>query len=381
LAAQYYVQPAVSVTAENDTNLDLDPGAGSTVQGYLIDAASVLGVATPDASFNIRPRLVYRDYPKDSPDNRLEEYLDINSEYRSVRSSASIYGTLEHRDEFNAEQNSALFNDFNPGQPVNADTGRTTVGATRDSAYFVPSYTYKLTPLWSAGVSGVYQMANYSPSDDSSHIDYNYYLGRAFLGWTVSQKSELSFGGFASKYDAKQYDSHETGTGAQVDYDTNWTELLSSKLTLVYQRTSIDTLVPHPFNGDVNAWGATANVTYKTQVSALRLIAGRTIAPSGGGSLYAVDQIKVQYDRTFTARFSATGAVLYLRDRGLTANISGDNRNYLQTVMEAKYMLTPTWYLSGGYQYAWEKYQFDTSGAANNRIYITIGYLGRGIQR
>jgi hypothetical protein len=29
----------------------------------------------------------------------------------------------------------------------------------------------------------------------------------------------------------------------------------------------------------------------------------------------------------------------------------------------------------------WQKYQIDPTGAANNRIYIGVGYQGRGPQR
>ncbi len=39
-------------------------------------------------------------------------------------------------------------------------------------------------------------------------------------------------------------------------------------------------------------------------------------------------------------------------------------------------MMTPTWFVQGGYQYTWQKYTDNPDGAANNRIYIRIGYQG-----
>jgi hypothetical protein len=35
----------------------------------------------------------------------------------------------------------------------------------------------------------------------------------------------------------------------------------------------------------------------------------------------------------------------------------------------------------GGYQYMWEKFQVDPTGAADNRIYLRVGYMGLGRQQ
>src|ERR1700722_4414961 len=91
-AAQYYVQPSASIGAENDSNLDLDPGPGQEVQGYLVNAGALLGITTPASVSLIRGRLDDRDYPKDSGDDRLEEYLDFRSDYNTQLSHAGISG-------------------------------------------------------------------------------------------------------------------------------------------------------------------------------------------------------------------------------------------------------------------------------------------------
>jgi hypothetical protein len=45
-----------------------------------------------------------------------------------------------------------------------------------------------------------------------------------------------------------------------------------------------------------------------------------------------------------------------------------------------KWMIARTWFVQGGYQYMWQKYQLDPDGASNNRIYIRFGYQGLGPQ-
>jgi hypothetical protein len=380
-AAEVYVQPNATLTVEGDTNLDVQPGQKTRTEGNLGTAAALVGITTPDSDTAVRPRVEYRNYPQDSADNRLEEYFDFNSSMRGQRSSAAVYGSLQHRDEFNAELNSALYDNLNPVPPTSPETGRAIIGSTRDSALVVPSYNFRFSPLLSAGFSGIYQKVNYSPNDSTGHVDFSYYYGEASVGWSFSPRSELSFGGFGSKYEAARYESSTTGSGASVDLDTKWTPLLSTTVSTVFQHSDINTSIPTVFIGTSNAWGATVSVDYKTQIDRLRLNAGRLITPSGAGSLFTADQIKTQYDRDLTERLSFTGAVIGIKNRSLTSNQVGSNRSYLESVVELKWMLTRTWYLQGGYEYMWQKFDVEPTGAANNRVYIRLGYLGLPPQR
>jgi hypothetical protein len=378
-AAEFYIQPIATLSAETDSNLDLDPGFRQQVQGYLADIATIIGIATKDSNTLIKPRITYRYYPQDSLDDRAEGYLDFNTEYRTQRSTASLAGSYEHQDEFNAELTQANFNDVNLAQPP-PDTGKVTLGATRDSAIFLPKYTYSLAPTIGVGVSGQFQTVSYS-SSDINHSGFDYYLGRAFVAWTFSQRSDVTFGAFGSKYDATHVDSQATGSGATADLNTNWTPLLSTKFSLVFQHTNVNGTYPTVLDTTVNEVGGTAAVAYKTETDQFRLNVGRTISPSGGGAIYTVDRAQFEYDRNLTARLSMTGAIVGLKTHGLTSNIVGDDRKYAQGALTARWLMTRTWFVEGGYQYAWQKYQFEPESGANNRFYIQVGYQGLGLQR
>jgi len=381
-AAQYFVQPSATLGAENDSNLDLDPGQGANVQGYLANAAALIGINTPTSDSTIRARVDYRDYPKDRGNDRLEEFLDFRSEYKGELSHASIGGTISHQDDFNAEFSSALFDQINPVQPTSTSTGKTTVGETITSVLLLPSYSYNFSPIIEAGVSGIYQSANYTPSLTDSpttgnyNTDYQFYLGKAFLSWDFSQRSEVSFGGYGSKFKATQIYSDATGTGVSVGLDTKWSPLLSTDATVIYQHTSIDMSFPMILNTSVNTWGATVGAVYKGQLSQYRLSGGRIITPSGGGAVYVNEQAQFQYNRDLTERLAFTGAVIGIKSSQLPSNINENNRSYLQTQVDLKWMIRPTWFLQGGYQYSWQKYESLPDGAANNRIYIRVGYQG-----
>jgi len=374
--ADIFVQNAASLEAESNSNLDLTPGGQPHANGYLGSASSLIGIATPDSTTTIKPRVDYRDYPTDNQDNRLEEYLDFNSFLRTERSTASISGNFDHRDELNAELTPALYDEVNPNQPTAPQTGRTVTGATRQSEYVLPSYTYSLTPLLGAGVSGLYQKVNYSPDDANRFVDFDYYQGKAFLVWTLNQRSDLTFGGYANKYEATRIDSNGNSAGGSVDLNTSWSPLLTTRASVVLQHSNIETGLPQVFDASVNTWGGSLSAIYKGTTQQFRADLSRILTPSGGGSVYVNEQLQAQYDKNFTPRLSVTAAEIYLRNRALTENESGDGRNYLRTLVEMKFMLARTWYIQGGYQYLWQKYELSPDGAANNRIYIRFGYQG-----
>jgi hypothetical protein len=377
-AAQVYIQPSGTVTAENDSNLDLQPGPNAEVQGYLVDAAALFGIDTPNSDSIVKARIDYRDYPKDSGDDRLEGALDFRSDYSTQRSHAAISGLIDHQDDFNSEFAPAQYNEINPVLPTSPSTGRAVVGETVTNVLLLPSYSYRLSPIISAGVSGIFQDVHYTPAL-IDHADFDYYLGKAFIGWDFSQRSELSFGGFGSKYKATQIDSTATGGGGSVGLDTSWTPLLSTSATVTYQRTMID-MPPTILNSEVGTWGATFGATYKAQVSQYRLNLVRIVTPTGGG-VYVNEQAQFQYTRNFTQRWLFTGAAIYIKSSELPSNVNENDRNYLQTVVDLKWMITPTWFVQGGYQYSWEKYESSPDGGANNRVYIRFGYQGLNPQR
>jgi len=368
-SAEVFVQPSGFVGAESNSNLDLTPGGQPEVTGYLANFASLIGIATPNSSTTIKPRLDYRNYPEDAGDNRLEEYLDFNSFYKAERSQASISGTLDHRDQ-------ATYDEVNPNQPTSPQTGHIVNGATRDSAYVLPSYTYNLTPRLALGAQGLYQKVNYSPNDDARYVDFDYYQGKAYLVWTLNQKSDLTFGGYGAKYNATRYDSKATAEGGSIDLNTTWTPLFSTRASVVLQRSDINSGIPPVFNGTVNTWGGDLTAIYNAQTQQFRADLSRLISPSGGGSVYVNNQLQFEYDRMLTQRLSLKAAALLLRNRAVTSEVSGNGRDYVRTVLEAKWMMTQTWYIQGGYQYTSQKYETSPDGAANNRLYLRFGYQG-----
>jgi hypothetical protein len=374
-AAEVYVQPIASVMAQTNSNIDLAvPSAHQEVQGYMADAATVIDVATPLSETTIKPRILYEEYPQETTLNQLEAYLDLNSQYHSQRSTFSVYGEFNHEDDINAEVPAAQYNDVNPNSPTTPETGRVFVGVTRNLGYVAPSYSYQLTNLVGAGVSALYENITYSSDVAASNVNFNFYQGNGYLNWTLTQRAGMSLGGYVSRYDATNLDSTANSYGETLSFTYSWSQLLNSSLAVAYQTADLNE--PSVLKETVSDWGATFGLGYNGETSRLRLNLGQSITPSSFGTLYLADQIQLEYDRNVTERVTFTGALRGIRTAGVSSNLSGDNRNYVQGNLLLKWMITRTWFLQGGYVYVWQKYQDVTQSADNNLILIKFGYQG-----
>lgn len=376
MAAEVYVQPTASLSAEYDSNLDLDTTGIQSNQGYTADAATLIGIATPDTDTTIKPRLRYEDFPQETSLSRLEAMLDFNSRYTSTRSNFLIFGRFDHLNELEAEIPSAVYNDVNPVSPTSPQTGEVNVGVTRDNFIVEPKYSYNITPLVSIGASSVLETLSYSHINSNNLIDFNYYQGQVFVSQSLGARASISLGEYVARYQARNLDSNATSTGETVDFDYRWSPVIRGEMSLVYQASNIDQTQPGIVRARTATWGASYGGIWQLPTAQFRLNVGRTITPSGAGGLYTNEQAQSQYDRNLTERLSFSGAVLFLHSVGETADFRNVDRNYATTDLSLMWMMTRTWFVQGGYSYAWQRYLADPNSAANNRAYLRFGYRG-----
>jgi hypothetical protein len=358
-AAQYYVQPVATVAAETNSNIDLDPGGGPRVEGYGADAAALISIATPDSETTVRPRIRYEDYPKDTGLNRLEAMFDFNSRYRSPRNDFSLSGRFDHLNDTEAQSVGAQFNDV-----------------VRNYLLLQPRYVHRVSQLMAFGVSGLYQTQFFSPANVLGHVDFDYYQGNAFVSRKFGKRAELSVGGFASRYEAKNILSTADAIGANVGLEYDLAETLTADVNATYQRTKVDSLVAPVFTGTTRNWGASGGLVWRRQAEVFRINLGRTVSPGSGGGTYSNDQLQAEYDREVSERLSYSAAVRLIGSRGLWANLGSSDRNYARGDLSAKWMLSRTWIVQGGYSYSWQKYHTDPASPNNSQIYVRFGYQG-----
>ena len=374
-AAEVYYQPVASLSSSYNSNIFLDPANKQSGEGYYADAATTIGIATPNSVATLEPRLIYNYYPSQHELDRLEGVLNGNGQYSWQRDRVNIVAYYDHRDDVNAEQPGAQDNTVNPGVGTTTpSSGQVLKGVVRDYLILQPSYTHLLTPLSNITLNGEYQRLSYN-DEDSGHVPFDYYLGRITYNWAQTQRMGLGVNAFAANFQAATIDakSNTGGIGGSLKYD--WTPALSGSVTASYERTKVEQS-SHDFNETANEWAAQASLAYTGQLATYRATIGRVIVPGASGGLFATNQLQGQYERDLSQRLHFTGAIRYFRDGTLTGFRGDDTRNYLNTVLSLRWMMTRTLFISGAYNFTWQKYVVDPNSANANRVSLSIGYMG-----
>jgi hypothetical protein len=379
IAAQVYVQPAAEVRAEVDSNRALATADKKTSEGYSANLGLTVGIVTPRSDTTIKPQLGYSDYPRDKEHSALG-LLEVSSNYLSPRSDFSVYGMFDSRDTFYSELASAVFNPLNPNNPTTPETGRLSADTKRALGSINPTYKYALTQRTSIGVTGIYQITNYSGTSAANYAGYDYSLANVFLGWDLNPRSQMSVGVFGSRDHARTgSDGVTDGKGVNLAFNFNWTKKFTSRLELKDEQDNFKQAVPAPVRTRSNNIAGTYYTTWTGQVSRLQLDVGRTVTPSGAVGLYRADQLQVEYSRQLSARLTADYAARYIRySSTLAAQNTNFDYDYVTATAGLRWLASRTWYVAGGLEY----YRVDNRSVAvtgnNGLVYVSFGYQGLG---
>jgi hypothetical protein len=383
VGAETYFEPMAETRVEVDNNRSYvtNSGAEATTEGYTEMLGAEMGYATPLWDTVFKPQVQYVDFPQ-VHEHELEEVANVLSSYHSQLSDFTVYARYDHRDTYDSELASALFNPLNPDYPVTTpETGKISIGETRTLWDIDPTYQYHWSQRLVLGVAATFQDANYSSTVANTYIPYVYGVGRAFANYALTPRSGLSLGIYGSRYDASDGSSLSDGYGATLGYDYDWSKTFNSSLQLLAQRTEDTIVLPAAFRDTENGQGATFTTTWKGQISSLHLIAGQTFTPSGAGGIYKADQFQIEYDRNLSARFVTTYAVHYIKNVSVSEQYANSDYDYLTATASLKWMMTRTFYVVGGAAYTREREAVGTGPAADGMLYAAFGYQGLGRPR
>jgi hypothetical protein len=383
MAADVHVQPGVELRAENHTNRSLQPeGSENDESSYRAELGALLGIRTPRANTVINPR-VRMQYNPDRKDDkeRVDAFLELTSDYRSERSTFEIVGRYDHQDLADAELDGAEFDDVDPDDPTAPQTGRATVGQSRDRIQVRPGYHFDVTERFGLGVAATYEAVRYETNQAFRRVDYDYGIGEGFLTWAFTPKTEVSLGGYASRYENADFSLTTDAVGASLKVDHRWTPELQALLDLRYERNDfeeIDAGDPEMplLEGSSTDWSAFLTGVWQGEISSVRLAAGRIFTPGGEGVKKESDQFRIEYKRAINPRLRFTGALRYTQDRPLRLNATENFREYLRGEIKFDRSLSRVWYLSGGYRYTWQEYRADPGPADDHWLFIGFGYRG-----
>ncbi|MEP7314580.1 MAG: hypothetical protein ABI859_18500 [Pseudomonadota bacterium] len=381
-AADKYWIPEASVSAEYHTNLDLTAGPSAvdqSVPAYVADLAATFGVRSQRGLTEFRPNVQFQEYPDRSELQRANIYADLRSEYEWLRAHFDVVARYAKEDEYKSQLPAAAFDTFDPKDPNAGGSGEIiSVSESVERIYVRPTYLYRFTERFAVGATGNFESVDYNLDFLSSdRVDYDYMNAQAFLLWAVGQRSSLTTGIYKSRYEADRDINTTKAVGVESSFEHRWTETFKGTLTFNVEKTDVDEALL-PAESSTN-FGFLGGVERRGQVSRLRFEAGRSYMPSSNGTRASFDQVRGQYYRQVTQRWSYGLAARFFRSRG--EGDGNNDRDYARGSLTLSRALTPTWSVSAGYDYLWQKYARDDINRSDNTFRVSIGYRGLDPQR
>ena len=384
VAADKYVQPQAEARVETNDNFNLVPGGSpdSNVYGYIADLQALIGIATERSDTSLRPRVKFQEYPDRDDIDKVEGFLDLRSKYDWERSQLLTIGRYSQQDAYNSEFASGEFDPLDPDAPTEGDSGLVVFGETRTMVELRPTFSHAITERTKAGVEAQYRAVRYdSDSIVNEHTDFDFLYGLGFLSWALDPRSDVSVGAYVSKYSATDDSSETDAYGGEVGYGYRWSDTMGITATVTYESNDITDNVPVRQEESTSGWGGEFTGYRTTEVSSLRVAVGRSFIPTGDGGKAESDQLRLQYDRDLNERLSLLGVARYESRNSISTVGRSSDRDYARVDLSVKWLMTPTWFLQGGYSYIWQDRESASGDAANNKIFATVGYKGLGRQR
>jgi Omp85 superfamily domain len=378
LAADAYFVPAISVNASHHSNLALDSTvpAYQDLSAYSLDAGAVIGWRTPRAVTELQPRALLTRYPDQDSFDSDELYLPFRTNYQGLKSTFELYAEYFNVDSITAERERAAFDPFDPQDPTVGGTGRVLTSTTVENFQLRPRYDYRVTDRTGVGAYLLADARRYS--GDFSRSDYDFLFFNPYVSRSLDERTQLSFGGTASRYKTTSDSNLTEAYGVSLDLNRRWTPTYSGGLVMRVERNDIELRGSSVTTNETSTdWSFVANLERRGETDTFRMTAGQILSPSGTGFKTSTDEVRLEYGHPFSARWIFDTAVRGMRVREIGSGGSGqDDRDYAVGEMSIRWAMTRTWNVSAHYYYTWQKYELEADSNDNNSFYLGIGYQG-----
>jgi hypothetical protein len=379
VAQQVTFVPQAEVTGEWASNRILtDPPTSASDEA--LKFGGDLKRVTPVSDLELRPILTVQDGSIKNLDT-FEALVDLNGDYHTLKGEYTFNGEYHREDAYNAQYSTAQFNPQNPNVPDTSGTGALVTGITKSSYHIEPGFAYKFTQRWSVEGSASLDAVRYSTDIPDLFVSFDAPLIGADVVYATSQNSQFGIGPYYTHYEPinNDVDSVEsTGYGVSANYRLKSSRLDTTTITVRVEHDSSPLPMGGGRSGATN-WGIEWVGIRTFQTGQLRYSIGRFLEPSSIGGRTAEDQLRVQYNRRLTERFSANGAVRFVRNQDFGVFDAIDQagpRDRGNVDLSLRYLVTPEWFVSGGYRFVYQ-HLTDSTAVNSNGVFITVGYHGR----
>ncbi len=380
-----HFQPEAAVRAEQHTNRNLSPDSENEldIAGYRLDLGVNWQYITPTTTARIYPRVRLQRFPDQSDVNRSEQFLDARLNHRATeRTAVNVVGRFDRRDTFNAELAPAEFDEFDPDTPddQDIDTGLIIASNTRTHFSLRPTLRHSLTQRTGLRAYGAYRGNRFSTETERQQTEFDYFETGGDWVHQLDELNEFSAGPYVSRFETRDNTNTTDAVGANFGWNRRWTQLFQTTFSVFGERSDITLRGANPGSATSTDFGAQVRGVRELETGRVRFDIARRFHPSASGDKTISNQFRVQYNHELTERLDLTTAVRAFQ-RKAQGGGGGNDRDYLRGELSLQWMLSPTLFVAGGYQYTWQDRERLPGTADNHTIWLQLGYRGLGPQR
>ncbi|MGA7538160.1 MAG: hypothetical protein WBW93_05285 [Steroidobacteraceae bacterium] len=372
-AANWDLLPRIEIGGTYNDNYRMVTSSADKLQVYgpFIDAQLDADLVSPRGKFEIVPRLYSTYFPSDTADQSTDEYLDMDGDYKGLRSDLTGLAQYANETVIYSELLPAAFPGVALGQAVTGTYGRVGVRERLQMEHLAPEYAYDITPRTHLQMSADYQHDAFGQSV-VQHVGFANYTGRAGMLFDVTPRSTISVTGVGSRF-LPQAGGHDTNRyGAELEWTGTPSQVVHTYLRLGANRVQANTAL-----GPVNSNGVTggAGIQWQYQTTEVVLDLVRNLSPSAAGAEVVGNELRFRVLHAFEPRLSGIFAARAARLRGASnqPQLAIDGEDYLAAEAGAEYQLTMSFRVVATYDYTWQRFQGE-SAAGSNAVNLAVVY-------
>ena len=376
MAEAWIFQPEIRLSQSYDDNFRLSVENPDQVWTTTLSTIVGLTRATETTQVVGRVRLDFVKYVGDTDrlDDKGSQYLFLDVNRRWERFSARAAASYVRSDTLVNQFRDPGAPDFGLG-PVDPDAGLTTRQTRRKNLRFAPGLSYSLSERNSLEADFRYQETRYDDADRFGLTNFRTWDARVGVARRLSEISrvELKFGRF--DYKADDRDRRYDTDFATVEYSTGISETLNGQLTLGWRNTDFDTGLR---SGSNNGAVYLLSGAYTTERSRFTGRVGRTLTPSGGGSVAQRDELTLQWNYDLRPKWGFVLKGRYFKDRTvetLDSKRLDNDREWLYVTPTLEWRFARDWSLNGSYTYRRRKNRSDPEAADGNAVMLSLVWV------
>ncbi len=370
-AAEYSLEPHVSLQTLYNDNIRVTTAKHDSVIGAILDAGADLVAATPRSSLSFSPRMRKSNYSSKDKLDSVNWFMDLEASHAlgerhflGLNASYDIESTLT----------SELL-----------DTGLTQTTKDRTTRSFNPTYTYLYSERDSIQLGYAYTRVRYAGGIGSGLVDYRYRLLSANGVHRLNDGDSLSLLLYTTRFETPQTRSTTRSYAAQVTYSRQFSETLkgTAGFGLIHSRFRFlqAGLPPGPpvVTVEAGATGKLFQFSLEKDWERSKLETGltRNVSPSGRGSQSTTDELTLDFSHRLSAKLSARMALRYSERKAEGDRINpGLDSTQSTASANLRWHFSPYWSLIGSYRYHRSRFTTATRAADSNTLMLSLRYDG-----